>query len=92
MKILQTALPYCDKAIALNPGGPGRDSRGIAYAQLGRFTEAIADLEAYLASLRLEDPARHERELARYQTWLAALRAGRNPFDQATLDQLRREP
>ena len=88
----EVALPYCDKAIALNSGGPGRDSRGIAYAQLGRFTEAITDFEAYLASLRQEDPTRHDRELARYQTWLAALRAGQNPFDQATLDQLRREP
>ena len=88
----ETALPYCDRAIALAPDGPGRDSRGIVYAQLGRLTEAIADLEEYFASLRHEDPARHVRELARYQTWLTALRAGQNPFDQATLDQLRREP
>ncbi len=88
----EAALPHCDKAIALKSGGPGRDSRGIAYAQLGRLTAAITDLEAYLASLRLQDPARHERELARYQTWLAALRSGRNPFDRTTLDQLRREP
>jgi tetratricopeptide (TPR) repeat protein len=87
-----TALPYCDKAIALAPDGPGRDSRGIVYAQLGRLTEAIADLEAYAASLRQKDPARHDRELAQYQTWLTALRTGRNPFDRATLDQLRREP
>jgi len=88
----ETALPYCDKAIALAPDGPGRDSRGIVYAQLGRLTEAIADLEAYAASLRQKDPAQHDRELARYQTWLTALRAGQNPFDRATLDQLRREP
>jgi hypothetical protein len=59
---------------------------------LGRLTEAIADLEAYSASLRQKDPARHDRELARYQTWLTALRAGQNPFDRMTLEQLRREP
>jgi hypothetical protein len=88
----ETALPYCDKAVALAPAGPGRDSRGIVYAQMGRLTEAIADLEEYAASLRRTDPARHDRELARYQTWLAALRAGQNPFDGPTLDQLRREP
>jgi len=88
----ETALPHCDAAVARNPGGPSRDSRGIAYAQLGRFTAAIADFEAYLASLRRADPARYDRELARYQTWLAALRAGQNPFDRATLDLLRSEP
>jgi tetratricopeptide (TPR) repeat protein/DNA-binding XRE family transcriptional regulator len=88
----EAALPYCDKAVALQPAGPARDSRGILYAQLGRFNEAVTDLEAYLGALRQENPARYDRELARYQVWLTAVRAGRNPFDQATLDQLRREP
>jgi tetratricopeptide (TPR) repeat protein/DNA-binding XRE family transcriptional regulator len=88
----ETALPYCDRAIALAPDGPGRDSRAIVYAQLGRLTEAIADLEEYSASLRQKDPARYDRETARYQTWLTALRAGQNPFDRVTLEQLRREP
>ena len=88
----ETALPHCDRAIARDPGGPSRDSRGIAYAQLGRFAEAAADFEAYLDSLRQRDKARYSREEPRYRAWLDTLRAGRSPFDRASLDQLRREP
>ena len=66
----ETALPHCDRAIARDPGGPSRDSRGMAYAQLGRFAEATADFEAYLDSLRQRDRARYSREEPRYRAWL----------------------
>lgn len=80
-----TALPYCDRAVALAPAGPGRDSRAIVYAELGRFTEAMREIEAYLAG----DPPPAER--AERVAWLAALAAGRDPFDRATFDRLRQE-
>lgn len=80
-----TALPYCDRAVALAPTGPGRDSRAIVFAELGRTAEAIRDIEAYLAG-DLPPAERAERV-----GWLAALAAGRDPFDQATLDRLRQE-
>jgi len=79
------ALPYCDRAAALAPSGPGRDSRGIAYAELGRFAEATSEIEAYLRG-DLSPAERAERA-----GWLTALAAGRDPFDQATLDRLRGE-
>jgi tetratricopeptide (TPR) repeat protein/transcriptional regulator with XRE-family HTH domain len=78
-------LPYCDRAVALVPSGPGRDSRGIVYAELGRFAEAMDDIEAYLRG----DASPDER--AERARWLADLAAGRDPFDQATLDRLRGE-
>ena len=79
------ALPYCERGVMLAPAGPGRDSRGIVYAELGRYPEATREIEEYL---RGDVPAavRVVRE-----AWLAALAAGRNPFDGATLEQLRQE-
>ena len=80
-----SALPYCDRGVALAPAGPGRDSRGIVYAELGRFPEATREIEAYL---RGDVP---EAERTERQAWLASLAAGRDPFDGATLERLRQE-
>lgn len=79
------ALPYCDRAVGIAPSGPGRDSRGIVYAELGRFAEAGRDIEEYL---RGDLPAAERAERA---GWLTDLAAGRDPFDRATLDRLRQE-
>ncbi len=87
----EQALPYCERAVALDPTGPGRDSRGIVYAELGRYPDAIADLEAYLNALRQQDSNLYAQYAPKREAWLAALRAGRNPFDQAMLEQLRQE-
>jgi tetratricopeptide (TPR) repeat protein/DNA-binding XRE family transcriptional regulator len=80
-----SALPYCDRGVALAPAGPSRDSRGIVYAELGRFPESILDFEEYLRG-DVPEVERIERE-----AWLATLAADRDPFDQATLERLRQE-
>ena len=43
------ALPYCERAAAVEPEGLASDGRGLANALLGRTEEAIADFEAFLA-------------------------------------------
>ena len=68
-----SALPYCDRGVALAPAGPGRDSRGIVYAELGRYPEAIREIEAYL---RGDVP---EAERTERQAWLATLADGPRP-------------
>ncbi|MCX6028692.1 MAG: tetratricopeptide repeat protein [Chloroflexi bacterium] len=87
----ETALPYCERAVALDPTGPGRDSRGIVYAELGRYSDAIADLEAYLSALRQQDSRLYAQYAPKREAWIVALRAGRDPFDQDTLEGLRGE-
>jgi len=87
----EQALPFCESAVALDPNGPARDSRGIVYAQMGRYGEAIVDFEAYLVSLREQGEARYQQYGPRREAWLIALRAGRNPFDSTTLEQLWQE-
>lgn len=85
------ALPYCDRAVMLDPTGFSYDSRGIVYAELGRFKEAFEDLEAFLSWLRQQPESTYERYGPKREAWLEALKGGRNPIDPEALEQLRRE-
>jgi tetratricopeptide (TPR) repeat protein len=51
----EEALPHCDEAIKHDKSGISNDSRAIAYAQLGRYPEAIADFRIYLDALNQPD-------------------------------------
>lgn len=85
------ALPHCDRAVTLDAAGLNYDSRGIVYAQLGRFEEAIADFEAFLTWLQEQPAGMYEHYGPEREAWIKELEAGRNPFDQETLEDLRRE-
>jgi tetratricopeptide (TPR) repeat protein len=87
----ESALPYCERAVALDSTGAGLDSRAIVYGELGRYTEAAADMESYLQSLRAQDETNYARLSPLREEWLTALRTGRNPFGRATLERLRLE-
>ena len=78
-------MPACERAIALTPpaGLPGyRDSRGVARAMTGDYPGAIEDFQAFVDSLKPGDT------MTQRQAWIATLRSGKNPFDQALLDSL----
>lgn len=85
------ALPYCDRAVALDLSGFSHDSRGVVHAELGRFEEAAADFETFLKWLREQPEGEYQRYGPKREGWLQDLEAGRNPFDAETLEQLRRE-
>ncbi len=79
------ALETCDEAVDRSDEGNRpriRDSRGVARAQAGDLTGAIADFEAYMAN-----PANVSGIPVR-EEWIASLRAGRSPFTRAALDEL----
>jgi tetratricopeptide (TPR) repeat protein len=85
------ALPYCDRAIALDPSANNYDSLGLALALLGRDAEAI---EAFRTSLDLfqdTDPARYAVISHSRLAWIAALESGQDPFDEGTLKSLLHE-
>jgi tetratricopeptide (TPR) repeat protein len=86
----EEALPYCHAAVEADPTAYSRDSRGLAYALLGRTEEAIADFEAFVAWAE-EQPGEPDPHTVRCQGWVETLRAGRNPFDEETLRALRNE-
>jgi hypothetical protein len=84
------ALHACEQAVTLAPdNGRIRDSHGVARALTGDYNGAIADLQSFLTwgEAQQLDVAL----LAKRQNWIVALQAGRNPFDTATLETLRRE-
>jgi tetratricopeptide (TPR) repeat protein/transcriptional regulator with XRE-family HTH domain len=87
----EIALPYCERAVALDPTGAGLDSRAIAYAEAGRYAEAVADLERYLSELQAQDQEAYQRQGPAREEWIRALKSGQDPFDKATLDRLRLE-
>jgi hypothetical protein len=54
---------------------------------LGDFAGAIEDFEAYVAYYR--DNPEEAKEVAQREAWIKVLKAGHNPFDEATLKSLR---
>ena len=89
----EEALSHCDAAVASDPEGLARDSRGLANALLGRTQQAIADFEAFLDWV---DESPKESCRTHYHpsraSWIKALKAGENPFDMVTLREMRARP
>ncbi len=91
----QTALPYCDDAAARDAAAWSLDARGVVYAELGRYAEAANEFASFLRWLDTQPASTRERFGSSRRAWMETLRAGKNPFDAATLNQLRgfmREP
>jgi WD40 repeat protein len=83
------ALPVCERAVALAPDNGGiRDSRGLARALTGDTAGAIEDFEFFI---KWAEETSQGRNVPWRIEWIAALQAGKNPFDAAMLEQLRGE-
>ena len=85
-------LPACEKAVASAPDIARKrlyqESRGLARALTGDTDGAIEDLTAayeYMKAYPDIFPAYSERR----ENWIAALKQGKLPFDEATLKSMR---
>jgi len=58
----------------------------LALALAGNTTEAIKDFQFYIDWAKDKRPP---KEIERRRAWIRDLEAGRNPFDEATLEALR---
>jgi WD40 repeat protein len=75
----------CEKAVSLAPNNVYiRDSRGIARALTGAKTGAIEDLQAFVNSPDISKKYKEKR-----QGWIKELKAGKNPFTDEVLQELR---
>ena len=87
------AWQFCERAVAVAPEGFARDAAGLANALLGRPEQAIGDFERFLAWV---DASPRDGCRSRYastrSSWTAALSSGADPFDAATLHELRPRP
>ncbi|MBD2214090.1 caspase family protein [Nostoc linckia FACHB-104] len=73
----------CDKAVALEPENINiRPIRGIGRALTGNTQGAIEDFEAYIKSTD------NKEDKAQMQSWVNALRAGKNPFTEEEKQRL----
>ena len=80
-------LPACERAVALATDDPAiRDSRGLSRAMVGDVKGAIEDFQFYVENIEQSGSPSHKEQR---QAWIEALKAGRNPFDQVTLKQIR---
>ncbi len=82
-------MPACEADIALAPPADRdywRDTRGGARALTGDYAGAIEDFQAFVdwtTGKAQYDTMRTQRE-----GWIATLKTGKNPFDQALLGEL----
>jgi hypothetical protein len=59
---------------------------------VGDPTGAIDDFTVYIELANQQDAEGLKDAIAQREAWIAALKAGRNPFDEATLKPLRESP
>jgi WD40 repeat protein len=87
--------PACDTAVALCGSGwlcgQMRGHRGVARALAADLSGAAQDLQADADELRKLNSEAFSRQIQRRQEWIRRLNAGENPFDAATLHDLRVE-
>jgi len=75
----------CKNAVKLAPNDLSiRDSRGVARALIGDKIGAIEDLQAYVNS-----PDISKENKAKRQGWIKVLKAGKDPFTDEVLQELR---
>lgn len=80
-------MPACARAVELAPNdGALRDSRGLARALTGDRAGAIEDFR--FAVKWFGERGLYEKYGRTRETWVTELEAGRNPFDEETLQRL----
>ena len=80
-------MSACRKAVELAPeAGYIRDSRGLALALTGEYERAITDFKFFVDWCKKDD--QFATLCPKREAWIVELEAGRNPFDEATLQEL----
>jgi tetratricopeptide (TPR) repeat protein len=83
-------LDICERAVQLAPEeGWIIDSRGLARALTGDYQGAIEDFYFYVQWAKENN--RNEEAIRKREKWITELEAGRNPFDEELLEELRNE-
>lgn len=87
----ELALPYCDRAIQQKASPWAYDGRALARASQGHWPGTVEDPQAFLTWLDDQAFAGRDALETTHRAWLAAARAGQNPFDATVRARLRKE-
>lgn len=85
----EAGLEYCEQAVALSPEPFIHDSRGLVYALLGDYGNAIIDFTIYISYYDQRYPGNTLSSVAQRKAWIKAMQRGENPFTAEVLDELR---
>jgi tetratricopeptide (TPR) repeat protein len=85
------ALPYCEQAVKEEPAPSTRDSRGLAYALLGKFDPAIADFQVVVDELKSSTKPEEKKIYQTRQAWIKTMQNGDNPITPEELARLRKD-
>jgi WD40 repeat protein len=83
----QKVADICELAVSQDPfNGDIRDSRGLALALTGKTNEAIQDFQAMVDWCKQNECS--GTIVTQREQWIAALKSGKNPFDDQLLKSL----
>jgi WD40 repeat protein len=85
------ALPYCEQAVKASPTAAYRDSRGLAYALLGKYDLAMADFQAVVDELKSSTKPDEKKIYQSRLAWIKTLQTGKNPITPEELARLRKD-
>lgn len=87
----EEGLEYCERAIELRAEPYIHDSRGVVYALLGDYGNAIVDFTIFVNYYEKSYPDQRFPAVEQRKAWIKTMQAGDNPFTEEVLDALRTE-
>lgn len=87
----EEGLEYCERAVELRAEPYIHDSRGLVYALLGDYGNAIVDFTIFVNYYEKTYPEQSFTAVEQRKAWIKAMQAGDNPFTEEVLEALRTE-
>lgn len=87
----EAGLDYCEQAVALRAEPYIHDSRGLVYALLGDYGNAIVDFTIFVNFYAKTYPGQTFSAVEQRKSWIKTMQAGENPFTAELLETLRTE-
>lgn len=87
----EEGLDYCERAVELRAEPYIHDSRGLVYALLGDYGNAIVDFTIFVNYYEKSYPNQRFPAVEQRKGWIKTMQAGDNPFTTEVLEALRTE-
>ena len=85
----EEGVEYCERAVELRAAPYIHDSRGLVYALLGDYGNAIIDFTIFVNYYEKTYRGQAFPEVELRKAWIKAMQAGQDPFTTEVLEELR---